>query len=82
MPSIAPFDSARTRIISQTAGRKDGYPERRIGGVVSSVTYLLLPHYGPIVSKFMMIVEGLGEVPIVFLLLVRGVTVPLPGEPA
>lgn len=52
------------------------------GYVASSVTYLLLPHYGPIVSKFMMIAEGLGEVPIVFWLLVKGVAVSPPGEPA
>ena len=52
------------------------------GYVASSVTYLLLPHYGQIVSRLMMLLEALGEFPIVFWLLVKGVKVQPPGEPA
>jgi hypothetical protein len=52
------------------------------GYVASSVIYLLAPHYGPIVSRFMMMLEALGELPIVFWLLVKGVKVQPRGEPA
>lgn len=49
-----------------------------VGYVIGSVTYLLLPHYGLIVSRFVMIAEGLGEVPFVFWLLAKGVTISPP----
>ena len=48
------------------------------GYVIGSVTYLLLPHYGLLVSRFAIIAEGLGEVPLIFWLLFKGVTIPAP----
>ena len=50
--------------------------------VASSVTLLLSPHYGRIVSGWMTLPEGLGELPIVLWLLIKGVRTQPPGDPA
>jgi hypothetical protein len=52
------------------------------GYVAGSVTTLLSPHYGRIVSGWLLLLPALGEVPMVFWLLVKGVKDQPTGEPA
>jgi hypothetical protein len=52
------------------------------GYVASSVTTLLSPHYGPVVFEWMMLLNALGEIPIVFWLMVKGVKDQPAGEPS
>jgi Domain of unknown function (DUF4386) len=49
--------------------------------VVSSLTSLLLPHYGHLVSQFAMVLEA-GELPLVLWLVIWGAKVPLDEQPA
>lgn len=44
-----------------------------IGWISDSVTFLLFPTYHPFVSRYIMIVGAIGEFPIVFWLLIKGV---------
>jgi hypothetical protein len=53
-----------------------------LGYVTASITTLLSPHYGRIVSGWTMLGPALGEISIVVWLLVKGVRTPPAGEPA
>ena len=52
------------------------------GYVTTSVTTLISPHYGRMLSGWMMLPAGLGELSIVFWLLVKGVRTQPPAAPA